>query len=119
MQATSIDYSARLEKLRTLMRRYGIDIIALIPGSNLRYLTGGEHYVNERPIILFILLDEPPAAIIPQLEVPLFSRDVMASRIFSWSDAEGYEGAFKAGLETIHASGKVLGVESLRMRFFA
>jgi len=108
----------RLEELRALMRQRGIDIIALIPGPNLRYLTGGVHYVMERPILLFIPLDQPPAAIIPQLEVPLFLQHALQAQIFSWTDAEGYEGAFKNGLDAIQANRKVIGVEGLRLRFF-
>nr|MBA3869180.1 aminopeptidase P family N-terminal domain-containing protein [Anaerolineae bacterium] len=37
----------RLNKLRTLMKTHQIDVIALIPGPNLRYLTGGVHFVLE------------------------------------------------------------------------
>ncbi len=108
----------RLEKLRNIMRRRGIDVVALIPGANLRYLTGGVHYVMERPIVLFIPLDEPPIAVIPQLEIPLFSAHSLQARLFSWADAEGYETAFRAGLDSLQVAGKVVGVEGLRMRFF-
>lgn len=108
----------RLEKLRALMRQSGIDIMALIPGPNMRYLTGGVHYVMERPILLFIPLEQPPVAVIPQLEVPLFSQHAIQSQIFSWTDAEGHERAFKAGLNVLQASQRVIGVEGLRLRFF-
>lgn len=115
---TSINYSARLEKLRGLMRKYGIDVVALVPGPNLRYLTGGDHYIHERPILMFVLLDAPSIAIIPKLEVPHFSRHMQPSQIFSWTDAEGCAAAFKAGLDAVSAAGKVVGVESQRMRYF-
>ena len=118
MHVSSIDATARLEKLHALMRNYGVDVVALVPGPNMRYLTDGEHYINERPIVMFVPLDEPPIVVIPQLEVPLFSRHMSHSQIFSWSDAEGYAGAFQAGLAALQVSGKVLGVESLRMRYF-
>ena len=52
----------RLEKLRRLMRANGIDLVALIPGPNMRYLTGAVHYVMERPIVLLIAQDGPPVA---------------------------------------------------------
>ncbi len=113
-----MDYSIRLEKLRRLMRGRGIDVVALVPGANLRYLTGGVHFVMERPIVLFVPLDGPPVAVIPQLEVPLFSGHALAAQIFSWTDAEGYDRAFVAGLAALGVTGKVIGVEGLRMRFF-
>lgn len=118
MSLHSTNALARLDKLRALMRRQGIDVMALIPGPNLRYLTGGVHYVMERPILLFIPLDQPPIAIIPQLEVPLFSQHALQSQILSWTDAEGYERAFKAGLDALQVGGRVIGVEGLRLRFF-
>jgi Xaa-Pro dipeptidase len=108
----------RLEKLRSIMRDAGLDIVALIPGATMRYLTGGVHYVMERPIVLFIPLDEQPVAVIPQLEVPLFKAKQLDLRIVSWSDAEGYDRAFEAGLGMLHPAGKTIGVEGTQMRFF-
>lgn len=111
------DYIGRLEKLRTIMRIHGIDVVALVPGPNLRYLTGGVHFLMERPIVMFIPLDDQPVAVIPKLEVPLFEAHNIPSRIISWTDAEGYENAFKSGLDTLRIAGKVMGAEGLRMRF--
>ena len=108
----------RLEKLRSIMRNAGLDIVALIPGATIRYLTGGVHYVMERPIVLFVPLDEEPVAVIPQLEVPLFKAKQIDLRIVSWTDAEGYDLAFQAGLDMLHPAGKTLGVEGTQMRFF-
>jgi Xaa-Pro dipeptidase len=108
----------RLEKLHSIMRNAGLDIVALIPGATMRYLTGGVHYVMERPIVLFIPLDEQPVAVIPQLEVPLFKAKQIDLRIVSWSDAEGYDQAFEAGLDMLHPAGKTIGVEGTQMRFF-
>jgi Xaa-Pro dipeptidase len=108
----------RLEKLRSIMRNTGLDIVALIPGATMRYLTGGVHYVMERPVVLFIPLDEQPVAVIPQLEVPLFKAKQIDLRIVSWTDAEGYDQAFQAGLDMLHPAGKTIGVEGTQMRFF-
>lgn len=108
----------RLDKLRRIMRDAGLDIVALIPGATLRYLTGGVHYVMERPIVVFIPLDEQPVAVIPQLEVPLFKAKQIDLHIVSWTDAEGYDQAFRAALDMLHPAGKTIGVEGTRMRFF-
>ena len=108
----------RLDKLRAIMRKEGLDIVALIPGATMRYLTGGVHYVMERPIVLFIPLDGQPVAVIPQLEVPLFEAKQIDLRIVSWTDAEGYDRAFQIGLDMLHPAGKTIAVEGTRMRFF-
>ena len=108
----------RLAKLRAIMRAAGLDVVALIPGATLRYLGGGEHYVGERPIVLFIPLEGRPVAVIPQLEVPLFRGGTLDPHIVAWSDAEGYEQAFAAGLAPLALAGKVIGVEGTQLRFF-
>lgn len=108
----------RWNKLYTIMRQAKLDALALIPGPNHRYLTQAVHFVMERPIVMFIPLDEQPIAVIPELEIPLFKRHPIQSRIFSWTDAEGYEQAFAAALTALRTRGKTIGVEGLQMRFF-
>lgn len=109
---------ARLDKLYGIMRGAGLDVIALIPGANHRYLTGAEHYLLERPIVVFYSLDRAPVAVIPELEIPLFQRHARRSQLIAYEDQEGYEGAFRAALDMLQAQGKTIGVEGLNMRFF-
>ena len=108
----------RLDKLKRLMREAGLDIVALVPGANLRYLTGGVHYMMERPILLFIPLEGRAVAVIPELEIPLFANHRIESSVYAWSDAEGYERAFRDAFAELDAGGKTIGVEGQRMRFF-
>ena len=110
--------AARYEKLLSIMRGAGLDILALIPGPNHRYLFDAEHYVLERPIVIFIAPDQQPLAVIPELEIPLFRRHAMASRLHPYSDAEGWPGAFQSALDSLQARGKTIGVEGNRMRYF-
>lgn len=44
----------RLEQLQSLMRAGGIDLLALPPGSNLRWLTGADLHADERVCLLLI-----------------------------------------------------------------
>ena len=113
-----MDANARLDKLNAIMRAESIDVLALIPGPNHRYLTGAEHYVLERPIVTFYPLDQKPVAVIPELEIPLFKRHPAPAELISYTDAEGYEGAFRSAMERIGLRGKIIGVEGLFMRFF-
>ncbi len=109
---------ARYDKLYALMRRAGLDLLALIPGPNHRYLTGAAHYVLERPIVTFYAPGRGPIAVIPELEIPLFKRHPDPAELIAYTDAEGYEGAFRSALDRIGARGKTIGVEGLFMRFF-
>ena len=110
--------SARFEKLYSIMNRAGLDITALIPGPNHRYLFDAAHFVLERPIVIFLSPDAEPVAVIPELEIPLFKRHQTQSRLFSYTDAEGYEGAFRRALDELESAGKTIGVEGQFMRFF-
>lgn len=113
-----MNIKSRLQKLYDIMRASGIDIVALIPGANFRYLTGGVHYLQERPMVLLIPIDEQPVAVIPKLEIPLFQRHEIQSRLVSYTDKAGYTGAFKQALTELKPQGKIIGVEGIRMRFF-
>ena len=113
-----MDFKARHHKLHRIMQAAALDVLALIPGPNHRYLTGAEHYVLERPIVAFYRLQGPPIAVIPELEIPLFKRHPAPAELIAYTDAEGYEGAFQQALDAIGARGKTIGVEGLFMRFF-
>ncbi len=113
-----MNYQARQDKLYALMRAAGLDALALIPGANHRYLSGAQHYVLERPIVTFYALGQAPLAVIPQLEIPLFQRHQAPPQLFPYTDAAGYQAAFRAALAQLGTRGKTIGVEGLRLRFF-
>jgi len=108
----------RLEKLYQAMQSHQLDAVAIIPGSNMRYLTGAVHVLMERPQLLLIPQSGTPAAIIPNFEVELFMSHGFGAEVFEWHDADGYMGAFSAALQKLGLKNKRLGVEGQRMRFF-
>jgi Xaa-Pro dipeptidase len=110
-----MDYRARLDKLKQIS---GVDAIALVPGANQKYFTGFDFHTSERPTIA-IYANGELSFIIPKLEVPqLNARDDLEVQIFSWSDEEGYEGAYKQAVEALGLAGKQLGVDDRTMRMF-
>ena len=108
----------RFDKFYEIMRDAGLDVIALIPGPNHRYLFDAVHFVLERPIVTFLSLDSEPVAVIPELEIPLFKRHAVQARLFTYTDAQGYQSAFRDALNALASPGKTIGVEGLFMRFF-
>jgi Xaa-Pro dipeptidase len=108
----------RFDKLYQIMRRAGLDIVALIPGPNHRYLFDAAHFVLERPIVTFLAPEQEPISVIPELEIPLFQRHASQSKRFTYTDTQGYEGAFRDALAALQSRGKTIGVEGLNMRFF-
>ncbi|MBZ0306341.1 MAG: Xaa-Pro peptidase family protein [Anaerolineae bacterium] len=110
--------SVRLEKLRSIMQESHLDAVALVPGSTFRYLAGSVHHLNERPIVLVIPREGRPAAVMPNLEVELFSSHGFDAELVQWHDADGYDSAFQQVVKLLRLDGKTIGVEGQRMRFF-
>ena len=107
----------RLERLTEVVLEHGLDGIVLMPGPNMLYLSGIHVHVSERPILLFVPVDDDPAIIIPTLEAQKArNAGLVEDRIFSWSDDEGYTGAFQQACAHLELSDYLLGVEALHMR---
>jgi Xaa-Pro dipeptidase len=108
----------RLEKIRKQLQQHQVDCLALIPGNNLRYLTGVEFMLFERPFIVFIPADamESPVMVLPELEAANWNHLApFEARLFPWSDQDGPDDAMRqavGALKGVHT----LGVEHLRMR---
>ncbi len=105
----------RLARLQDITRAAGLDVVALVPGSNLFYLTGVSFHLLERPTILLVPAKGDPAMIIPGLEVSKMV-DFPSFRLLSYTDAEGYRPAFEQACTTLDLNGKRIGVEGFRMR---
>ena len=107
----------RLHKLTESILAHGLDGVALVPGPNLTYISGIHTHLSERPIVLFLPADDAAAMIVPQLEADkAAAAGIPGERIFSWSDEEGYTGAFQQACAHLELSDYLLGVEALRMR---
>jgi Xaa-Pro aminopeptidase len=76
-----------MERLRGLLAARGVDLAAVGPTSNMRYLTGGCPHPDERFSVL--LVDATGARFV----VPRLNSDAVAAfspvRILAWEDAEG------------------------------
>lgn len=107
----------RLNKLTHEVLAHGLDGIALIPGPNMLYLSGIHAHVSERPILLFVPVDDDPAVIIPTLEAEKARvAGIVEDRIFAWSDEDGYTSAFQQACAHLELSDYLLGIEALHMR---
>lgn len=108
----------RLANIRAQMRHRGVDYVALLPGHNMTYVTGHEFMLFERAFIAFFPADESKdvVLVIPTLEYPAWERDVpYATRVFSWGDEEGPDGAMAQAAAAL-ADAAVIAAEQLRMR---
>ena len=107
----------RLNKIESVFNNSKLDLIALVPGSNFRYLTGGNFHLMERPTLILFTKNKKPVAILPVLEVDSFKKLNVDADIVAWQDKDGYINAFRKAAEII---GKIncIGIEGQRIRFF-
>ena len=108
--------NARFDKIYRVLEDKELDAIALIPGSNFKYLTGGSFPLMERPTV-FIITKNKNVAILPNLEVDSFNQLNINSEIISWHDKDGYNYAFKEASKILNNI-KNIGVEGQIIRFF-
>ena len=108
--------NTRFKKIYKILESNNLDAIALIPGSNLKYLTGGTFPLMERPTVLIIAKDKN-VAILPSLEVDSFNLLKINANVISWHDKEGFNQAFKEASKIL-SNIKNIGVEGQIIRFF-
>ncbi len=107
----------RMERLRELMSRRGVDAVAIIPGANLFYLTGLQMHTSERVTLALVTQDGGGYMILPALEAPrVESRLRVPMKLYPWSDAEGALVAWDSLRRDLDLAGKTLAVEFLNLR---
>ena len=104
----------RLSGLAEGMGARNMDVLALVPGPNLFYLTGLSFHVSERPIVAMIPQDGHPVVVVPALESTKVESSAIEMEAFPYRDEAGYEEAFRSAC--CRFSGHTVGVEALQMR---
>ncbi|MEA3239120.1 MAG: Xaa-Pro peptidase family protein [Candidatus Bipolaricaulota bacterium] len=114
-----MDYEARLGGLKKRLAEQNIDVLALLPGANLTYLTGITKDLSERPLVYFLSSSRSarPTILLPHLEVETFSRALPYKVDFvAYTDEEGYAQAFTEASNVLNLGGKTIAVEERSMR---
>src|ERR1700676_2656974 len=83
-------HHGRLAALRANMAALDLDAVAIVPGANFQYLTGGRFSSMERRTILVIPAEGEVRAILPALELLSWERLEFEARVHSWRDSDGY-----------------------------
>ncbi|OSP54548.1 Xaa-Pro peptidase family protein [Pseudoruegeria sp. SK021] len=106
----------RFADLRQVASTLGVDAVALVPGPNFTRAMGQSFMSHERPFLVVIPVDGPPAAIVPNLELQSWSQIGFDGEVFDWRDQDGYSAAFTALAR--HFPLQSLAVEGQVMRVF-
>ena len=108
---------ARVQRLQEQIVKANLDVVAVVPGPNMYYLTGLYFHLSERPTVAFFPADAQPIFIVPALEEGKMQNTPYDVRYFTYDDVEGPANAFQQVAEALQLSGKSLGVEGRRIRF--
>ncbi len=106
----------RLAEYAAIATDLGVDAIALVPGPNFTRAVGQSFMSHERPFLLVIRADGPPAALVPNLELRSWEQVGFPGAVFDWRDQDGYDAAFVGLLAYLEISS--LAVEGQVMRVF-
>jgi len=108
--------ATRLDAYAQVARDLSVDAVALVPGPNFTRAVKHVFMSHERPFVLVIPADGPPAALVPNLELRSWDLVGFDGAVFDWRDQDGYRSAF-AEL-TAHLGISSLAVEGQIMRVF-
>jgi Xaa-Pro dipeptidase len=110
---------SRIHALQRQQQQHGFDYVALVPGPNLRYFTGLDFHLSERPIVALLPAHGNKAILI----VPFFELGKAQAgpikldwQLFSYRDGEPFQAAFDAAARAHDLAGKTIGVEPTQMR---
>jgi Xaa-Pro dipeptidase len=110
-------HNRRLEKLGDSMKQAAVDLAAIVPGANLRYLTGLEMQTSERITLALFPGVGQPVFVLPALEAPRVQENLkIEASLYTYSDERGPGGAFRQMAADLRLEHKRIGVEHLRMR---
>jgi len=94
-----MDYVARMNGARRLMGEQQIDLLAVSPGDDMRYLLGYVPHPDERPC--YLLVDSHGAVlVVPSLNAAEVAQHVSLPTLV-YTDAEGPAGALAAAARTL------------------
>ena len=94
-----MDYTARMREARRRMPQHGIDLLAVSPDDDMRYLLGYAPHLDERPC--YLLVDSGGAVlVVPSLNAAGVTQRVSLP-VFAYTDAEGPAGALAAAARAL------------------
>lgn len=108
---------SRLEKLTASLRTSNLDAVILNPGPTLKYLSGLNFHLMERPVVLYVTPAQDPALVLPELELPKVDLFPYKVQTFPYGEnPSAWDEAFRKAAQVLGLDGKRIGVEPRQMR---
>lgn len=107
-----MDYVVRLERVRQAMAGSEVDLLAIPPGDDLKYLTGFTPLADERPCYLF-LAEGRGLFLVPELNANQSERHIRQPFV-TYGDAQGPAKALDAAREQFPAPRRIAAGDTMR-----
>ena len=108
----------RIEKLQKLLRGAQLDAAVLNPGASLRYLTGLDFHLMERPVVFVLPAEGQAKIIMPRLEAPKLEVLTFECQTCLYGDDPAtWQEVFNIALAEMRGYALKIGVEATRLRF--
>ena len=105
----------RIDALRGEMDRRDLDLVAIAPSDNLRYLLGFAPHGDERACMLLVTASGA-AALMPALNAEQAVAEAPEVELVRWSDDAGPDGALRETLERVGGTGATRAAADPEMR---
>jgi Xaa-Pro dipeptidase len=110
-------YQRRQAKLATLLSEAQLDSLILNPGPSLVYLTGLHFHLSERPVLLFLIPNDAPVIVLPELELQKLKDLPYQIQGFPYGeDPETWGNSFQEAIQAANLGNQRNGVEPRQLR---
>jgi Xaa-Pro dipeptidase len=116
--ATRTIIKTRLEKISEAISTSNIDALVLNPGPSLKYCTGLNFHLSERPVVVIFIPDHLPIIVLPELETAKVQNLPYKISAHPYGeDPDTWVEAFRDATANTNGSLNQVGVESRGFRF--
>ena len=96
----------RLKKLQQELEEEGLRGAVIVPGPNMRYLTGVNSLLLERPFMLLVPADDDPHLVAPTLESGPYLAGPLKLTVHPWTDSDGPSASLARAVKGAGVKGK-------------
>jgi len=114
----SVDFINRQNTIRDALQDSELEAFVFNAGPSLRYFTGLDFHLMERPVILIISQEKDPCFVLPDFEKGKLNSISFAHSNFSYDeDPQNWDQSFSNAVSHVGLDGLNVGVEDTRLRF--
>lgn len=110
-------YRRRQQLLYDTLEAFDLDALLLNAGPSLRYITGLDFHLSERPVVAILRPDGVPSIVLPELEAGKLAALSFDMHVFTYGERPAsWEHAFRQAVDEAHLDYRRVGVEPGRFR---